>query len=136
MDFSKIVSLVVGFIIIILIFVWINNQLNGNNIINNPVSLSITPTVALKNISPTNKPWYSIFLPKNLNSTVTPTPTPKTSVYNSKVTLSPTAFEYKSKKSISISKTPTEIPETGSPTLALALATSGLFLGYLFKLKK
>ena len=84
MQLNKIISLVVGFILIILLFVWINdfirNRRNGEERVDsdNKVVATITPT-----ITPTSKNWYSGLLSAIRN---TPQPTPKTTGTTTKTT--------------------------------------------------
>lgn len=138
MQLNKIISLVVGFILIILLFVWINdfirNRRNGEERVDsdNKVVATITPT-----ITPTSKNWYSGFLSAIRN---TPQPTPKTTGTTTKTTtgikitqLSPTPVSSSKSTNLKYTQTPTEIPETGSPSIILPLALMALGAGFYLK---
>lgn len=145
MEFNRLVSLVVGFIVLILLFVWISSRFRANT--NTANKAGVTPTVTTTpTITPTKKPgsWNPFgFLSRNTPTptrkpTVT-TPTPvKIVVENKKqqkniqnqgqTTTDVTYTNYKTGKKIVVN----EIPETGAPTAVLALAvvalTSGMYL--------
>lgn len=77
MDFNKIISLILGFVVLILIFVWLNNKfhLNGNETTSNvtpTITTTITPTKKEENTSQSWGPFSFLF---DNNPTNTPTPT-------------------------------------------------------------
>lgn len=90
MDFNKIVSLILGFVIFVLLFLWIGNKLKpSNKITKTTVQIITTPT-------PTKKPWQNplAFL---FNGGTTPTLTPSpTSAQNPEI-ISPTPSQTNAK---------------------------------------
>ena len=158
MEFNRLVSLVLGFIVLILLFVWISNRFRANTRTTGikTVTVTISPTVKAT-VTPTKGPstgWNPFgFLAKK-----TPTPT-KTVAKNSPTPIkikveNGTAPQgqagqtgqnnqpqqpqqqteviyknYKTGKTIVVN----EIPETGAPTILLSLALAGLTGGIYLK---
>lgn len=158
MEFNKLVSLVLGFIVVVLLLVWVTGRLRGNT---NSKLFSGTKTTVTKTPTPTKqttekKGWNPFGFLFNKS---TPTPTPK-KVENKQVTnnITPTQTQSGMNGAIVTDKpvqngqqtnqyqpTPvsntvtgvTQIPNTGAPTLLIPLALSALAGGtYLSRMKK
>ncbi len=146
MEFNRLVSLVLGFIVLILVFVWIGSRFRSATREKTvAVKVSITPTPTPKNTQ--NKGWNPFgFLFGDTTKTPTPTATAKISpkTTTTKITnvlgqneqnntiSSPsqnTQVEYRNNKTGPPLHGVTQIPSTGAATIDLPLALSALSLG-------
>ena len=153
MEFNKLVSLVLGFIVLILIFVWISNRVRQQSTVadGKTVTITLTPTATPK--AGEEKGWNPFaFLFNNEEETPTPTPskagsmveilsgTPTTTPVQIKVVEngSQTGGSNNGTKTITYVNTNAtkggvrQIPETGAATLMLPLSlaamTAGIYL--------
>ncbi len=146
MEFNRLISLVIGFIVLILVFVWIGSRFrsatitqNGTNV---TVTSTVTPTASPTPTSGASKGWNPLAFLFNRNS---PTPTPSKVIT---ITTSPTQVKQivnnaqnqgnssaiyvnnKTGETTTIANSGiTRIPETGASTLIIPLAFSALTLG-------
>jgi hypothetical protein len=147
MEFNRLISLVIGFIVLILVFVWIGSRFRSATISQNGAKVTITSTVTPTSTSPTptsgeSKGWNPFAFLFNRNS---PTPTPSKVLT---VTTTPTQVKQlvdnaqnqgnssaiyvnnKTGETTTIANSGiTRIPETGASTLVIPLAFSALTLG-------
>lgn len=148
MEFNRLVSLVLGFIVLILIFVWIGSRYRSatqEKVTSIKISVTPTPTKTQKNS------WNPLGF---LFNSATKTPTPKVT---GKITPKATAVQVtkiivKNGQNKSITYLPTQItqaqveyrnnktgikqiPSTGAATIALPLAFSALSLGVYLRRK-
>lgn len=140
MEFNRLISLVLGFIVLILVFVWIGSRFRSTTKTTSDarVTITLTPTPTK---AQGEKGWNPF---ANLFKRGTPTPTPK-KVIAQKPTATPTqvfvaggttqetstTMVYKNNRT---GETQTiegvqKIPETGAPTLVIPLALSALTFG-------
>lgn len=145
MEFNRMISLVLGFIVLILLFVWIASRFRSTTktTADNTVTITMTPT-----ITPTkgaSQGWNPLaFLNRS-----TPTPTPTKKVVVKKVTVTPTktsttgggegettgttTIVYKNNHTGQTTSYTVDgiknIPSTGAETAAIPLALSALSLG-------
>ncbi|QQS44483.1 hypothetical protein IPM65_02705 [Candidatus Roizmanbacteria bacterium] len=154
MEFNKLVSLVLGFIVLILIFVWISNRVRQQSTVadGNNVTVTVTPT-STPSEAEERSGWNPFaFLFNNEEETPTPTPTkagsmveilsgtPTTTPVQIKVVESgsQTGTPNNGTKTITYVNTNNtkggvnQIPETGAATLMLPLSlaamTAGIYL--------
>ena len=149
MEFNRLISLVIGFIVLILVFVWVGSRFRSTTITQNGTTVTITQTVTpTKATNESGRNWNPFSFLFNRNS---PTPTPSI-VESQKVTKTPNptvvsktgsttgsqnqptkVVVYKNNKTgetTTISNSGvTKIPETGAPTMVIPLAFSALTLG-------
>jgi hypothetical protein len=145
MEFNRMISLVLGFIVLILVFVWIASRFRSTTKVTtgSTVTVTMTPTV-----TPTKSPSKG-WNPFGIFSKETPTPTPtQKKVIVKKVSTTPTrvmgslesqgtvgntTLVYKNNrngKTTSYTVTGVQsIPNTGAPTLVIPLALSALTFG-------
>lgn len=157
MEFNKIISLVLGFVVIILLFVWISNQFRANT--TNRAGASVSPTQTATPTPTTVTPaqteetrWNPLGF---LFNRQTPTPTPPTPVarptggidgqQGGTPRVTPVTIEVV--EGVTTPRTPTtttkggiiqapaEIPQTGSPTFFIPLILSLGGLGIYIKKK-
>jgi len=153
MEFNKLVSLVLGFIVLILIFVWISNRVRQQSTVadGKTITITLTPTTTPKEGE--EKGWNPFaFLFNNEEETPTPTlskkgsmveilsGTPTTTPVQIKVVEngSQNGTQNNGTKTITYVNTNTakggvqQIPETGAATLMLPLSlaamTAGIYL--------
>ena len=154
MEFNKLVSLVLGFIVLILIFVWISNRVRQQSTVadGNNVTVTVTPTVTPAEDE--ERGWNPFsFLFNNEEETPTPTPTKAGSmveILSGTPTTTPVQIQVvengsqpgtpnNGSKTITYVNTNnttkggvTQIPETGAATLLLPLSlaamTAGIYL--------
>jgi len=147
MEFNRLISLVLGFIVIILVFVWINNRIHtGKNTTTGAENITqITPTVTP---TPTNseekKSWNPFAFLFNKQS---PTPTilinsigPTRTISIAPKIRQPSGTSPQvqvvvkgGNNRVNSVKTATKIPETGLPTLILPLSFITLVGGMYIK---
>lgn len=147
MEFNRLISLVLGFIVLILIFVWVNNRIQaGKNITTNTknivqITLTTTPSPTRKEEKKAWNPFAFLFSQQS--------PTPSTLITPTRIiTTIPTTLG-----TTQLSRTPTQIqvvinnrfietssvdnasqiPETGLPTLILPLSFAALAGGMYIK---
>lgn len=146
MDFNKIVSIAIGFMIIILLFVWINSRLNSQKDVKISVNTP-TPTATVTKITQSPTPEKEPSWLQNIanlfrkSSTQSPTPiikqTSKSNTANKStikiVEVSPSPSVKTNKENsdnvvYSITQ-PTEIPQTGIPTVVVPITLLTLAFG-------
>jgi len=141
---------VVGFVILILLFVWINNQFRANTKTQNKADATITLTPSPTKQAQTNEPWNPFgFLFRKPSITPTLTQTPPTSLGNlqpqpNNNTITPVQIKIieggvgsstqsgNQQNNTSLGaekKTLTQIPETGASSILFPLTLSALTLG-------
>ncbi len=148
MEFNRLISLVIGFIVLILVFVWIGSRFRSATISQNGTTVTVTSTVT-PTASPTptsgeSKGWNPFAFLFNRNSstptpskvltiTATPTSTQVKQVVNNAQNQGNSSAIYvnnKTGESTTIANSGiTRIPETGASTLVIPLAFSALTLG-------
>lgn len=160
MEFNRIVSLVLGFVVLILVFVWISNRFRSNTNetkTQTPVTITTTPSPTTGESTGWN-PLGFLFHRDENSPTPTRTNTTETSMIaklpqtttpvqiriiegaadgSTTQTAADTQLTYtntSTKKTSAIATSVEQIPETGAPTLFLPLALS-LFAGGMY-LKK
>ncbi|MDA1316690.1 MAG: hypothetical protein O3B87_01545 [bacterium] len=147
MEFNRLISLVLGFIVLILVFVWINNRIqagktaktnNGNEI---QVTLTITPSPKTNGEKKSWNPFAFLF------NNGSPTPTTSKTLVNTNATTSTTPatnqlsgntteVQVVTDNKIGGTNTlpyATQIPETGLPSLILPLSFAALAGGMYIK---
>ena len=150
MEFNKLVSLVLGFIVLILVFVWISNRVRSSQTVSNDTSVTITqtptPTPTEEEEGTTWNPFAFLF---NRDGTPTPTITPKAGTVE-KISGMPTATPVEirvvengatgsqtTKGGITYTNNHTgnvqQIPETGAATLLLPLSLAAMTAGIYLK---
>ena len=148
MEFNRLVSLVLGFIVLILIFVWVGSRFRSatrEKTASIKISITPTPTKTQKNN------WNPLgFLFNNATKTPTPKVTGKTTPKT--ITIQVTKIIVKNGQNKSITYLPTQttqaqveyrnnktgikqIPSTGAATIAIPLAFSALSLGVYLRRK-
>jgi len=160
MEFNKLVSLVVGFVILILLFVWISNQFRANTKTPSKAVVTITLTPSPTKQPQTNEPWNPLgFLFRKTSPTPSLTQIPSNSMGNlqpqsNNNTITPVQIKIieggigssitqdnqqktqQNNPSLSITNNPpTHIPETGASTILLPLTFSALTLGMYLRKK-
>lgn len=153
MEFNRLVSLVLGFIVLILAFVWISNRFRANNSSTqgNQPTITIAPTEEAKEDARWNPlaflfdkesptPTLTSTPSKNIVDNVSITTTPKTQVTiieGNNTRGSPSTTRYitpQTKKSTSYNqKSVQQIPETGAPTALLPIISLLLAGGFAIK---
>lgn len=152
MEFNKLVSLVLGFIVLILVFVWISNRVRSSQTVSNTPSITVTtsvsptPTATEEEEGTTWNPFAFLF---NRDGTPTPTITPKAGTVE-KISGMPTATPVEirvvengatgsqtTKGGITYTNNHTgnvqQIPETGAATLLLPLSLAAMTAGIYLK---
>ena len=122
MEFNRLITLVLGFVVLILVFVWISNRFRASTRTADGRTPTITPTYTPTPSTPqdTTRGWNPFgFLTRDNNS---PTPTKKTSPI-------PTAVKVKvettgATTTAKITQAPSKMP-TKSPTKVVAQKPSG-----------
>lgn len=152
MEFNRLISLVIGFIVLILVFVWIGSRFRSATRTQSgaTVTVTITPTPTVENEEQTGRSWNPFAFLFNRNNSPTPTPT-RGNGQTITATISPVVQQGGQAQAVtqqqiqnptikytntSTGETTTlansgitKIPETGASTLVLPLAFSALTLG-------
>ena len=142
MQINRLISLILGIIVVILLLTWIRSRLQPANKTTASVAVTVTPTAIptgaqkgwdffsiFKKATPTPTPATTVTEEEpNTVSYVSPTPTQNTPInYYKKQTVTPTPASVVGVKSI---------PQTGAPTLLLPLAFGAMFGGAALKKTK
>ena len=142
MDFNKIVSIAIGFMIIILLFVWINSRLNSQKTVTTAVNTPTPTAIVNKNTqSPTPEKESSWLqnISKLFSRSPTKSPTPSVKQNNKSdavsksgikiVQVSPSTPVNSEKNTTYTTTKPTEIPQTGIPTIVIPITLLTLAFG-------
>ncbi|MCA9371846.1 hypothetical protein KC726_03015 [Candidatus Woesebacteria bacterium] len=112
MNTNRTISLILGFVIIILVFVWVNNQLRSKPSIQGESTAQTTPTPTQ---TKSKNPFSGLF--GGLINSPTPTQTP-----------TPTTNKQANQENGVLSEVHS-IPKTGTPTIIVPLLFSSLGIG-------
>ncbi len=136
MEFNRLISLVLGFIVLILVFVWIGSRFRSTTrtVGDARVTVTMTPTPTKAQGEKGWNPFGFLFRgsptpTKTIAQRITPTPTQI--VVAGQATQETNTIVYKNNRT---GETQTiegvqRIPETGAPTLIIPLALSALTFG-------
>lgn len=141
MEFNRLISLVLGFIVLILVFVWIGSRFRSatRTVGDARVTVTMTPTPTKANGEKGWNPFGFLFNRQTPTPTKTiakaGTPTPTTIVVAGQATEDTYAVTYRNNRTgeTRTIEGVTRIPETGAPTLVIPLALSALTLGAYLK---